>query len=189
MKYPERVFIPCHLSSLSLISWKQKVPLLEFTVHPHCGAATYVFVEKGRFIPITEFIDVEGFMEFLTEAAEEINKSRIGKIRAIAGLASALRRFIDKDKAPEGIDSVTSLASILGIGNREALAEFHRKALFIGVMHFQDAYNFDLERVKRCGIHYATPDLRIIPFCSYNAIHRPSVEKAFSVSLHESKSE
>ena len=31
---------------------------------------------------ITEFIDVEGFMEFLMDAAEEINKSRIGKIRA-----------------------------------------------------------------------------------------------------------
>ena len=148
-----------------------------------------MFGENGRFILITEFIDVEGFMEFLMDAAEEINKSRIGKIRAIAGLASALRRFIDKDKAPEGLDSLCLLASILGIGNREALAEFHRKTLFIGAMHFQDAYNFDLERVKRCGIHYAAPDGRIIPFCSYNAIHRPSVEKAFSVSLHESKSE
>ena len=169
-------------------AWK-KVPQLEFTVHPHCGSATYVFGENGRFIPITEFIDVEGFMEFLMDAAEEINKSRIGKIRAIAGLASALRRFIDKDKAPEGLDSLSLLASIPGIGNREALAEFHRKTLFIGAMHFQDAYNFDLERVERCGIHYATPDLRIIPFCSYNAIHRPSVEKAFSVPLHESKSE
>ena len=62
-------------------AWK-KVPQLEFTVHPHCGSATYVFGENGRFIPITEFIDVEGFMEFLMDAAEEINKSRIGKIRA-----------------------------------------------------------------------------------------------------------
>ncbi|MCW3135037.1 MAG: radical SAM protein [Methanophagales archaeon] len=182
--YPVPFVLPV---SYFVEAWK-KVPQLEFTVHPHCGAATYVFVENGRFTPITEFIDVEGFMEFLLDTAEEISKSRIGKIRAIAGLASALRRFIDKDKAPKGIDSVTSLSSILGIGNREALAEFHRKALFIGAMHFQDAYNFDLERVKRCGIHYATPDHRIIPFCSYNAIHRPSVEKAFSVPLHSTKS-
>ncbi len=183
--YPVPFVLPI---SYFVEAWK-KVPQLEFTVHPHCGAATYVFVENGRFIPITEFIDVEGFMEFLLDAADEINKSRIGKIRAITGLASALKRFIDKDKAPEGIDSVTSLSSILGIGNREALAEFHRKALFIGAMHFQDAYNFDLERVKRCGIHYATPDLRIIPFCSYNAIHRPSVEKSFSVPLHKPRPE
>jgi len=166
-------------------AWK-KVPQLEFTVHPHCGAATYVFGENGRFIPITEFIDVEGFMD---DGCSGRDKSRIGKIRAIAGLTSALRRFIDKDKAPEGLDPLSLLASIPGIGNREALAEFHRNALFIGSMHFQDAYNFDLGRVERYGIHYATPDGRIIPFRSYKAIHRPSVEKAFSVSLHELKSE
>jgi len=179
--YPVPFVLPV---SYFVEAWK-KTPQLQFTVHPHCGAATYVFIENGRFKPITEFIDVEGFMEFLLGSAEEINKSRIWKIKAITGLISALRKYIDKDKAPEGIDSLSLLASILGIGNREALAEFHRKTLFIGAMHFMDAYNFDLERVKRCGIHYATPDLRIIPFCSYNAIHRSSVEKAFSVPFHK----
>ncbi len=177
--YPVPFVVPI---SYFVEAWKG-VPQLEFTVHPHCGAATYVFVEDGKFIPITEFMDVEGFMEFLGGAAGEMTRSKVGKIRAIAGLASALRRFIDKDKGPKGFDSLTLLEGVLGIGNREALAKFHRKALFIGAMHFQDAYNFDLERVKRCGIHYATPDHRIIPFCSYNAIHRPSVEKAFSVPL------
>ncbi len=177
--YPVPFVVPI---SYFVEAWKG-VPQLEFTVHPHCGAATYVFVEDGKFIPITEFMDVEGFMEFLGGAAEEMTRSKVGKIRAIAGLASALRRFIDKDKGPKGLDSLALLEGVLGIGNREALAKFHRKTLFIGAMHFQDAYNFDLERVKRCGIHYATPDRRIIPFCSYNAIHRPSVEKAFSVPL------
>ncbi|HDN68015.1 MAG TPA: radical SAM protein [Methanomicrobia archaeon] len=113
-----------------------------------------------------------------------MGKSRVGKIKAVAGLVSALRKFVDKAKMPEGVDPLGLLAGVLKIGSREALAEFHRKALFIGAMHFQDAYNFDLERVKRCGIHYATPDRRIIPFCSYNAIHRPAVEKAFSVPLN-----
>jgi hypothetical protein len=69
---------------------------------------------------------------------------------------------------------------VLGIGNREAVAEFHRKALYIGAMHFMDPYNFDLERVRRCGIHYATPDGRIIPFCTYNALYRSAVERAFA---------
>lgn len=179
--YPVPFVLPV---SYFVEAWK-RVPQIEFTVHPHCGAATYVFVERGRFIPITEFMDVEGFIAFSKEAAEEMNKSKIGKIKTLAGLIAALRKFIDKDKAPEGIDSLTLLVNILGLGNRDSLAEFHRKTLFIGAMHFQDPYNFDLERVRRCGIHYATPDRRIIPFCSYNAIHRPSVEKAFATPLHE----
>jgi len=41
----------------------------------------------------------------------------------------------------------------------------------------------DLERVQRCGIHYATPDGRVIPFCSYNSLHREEVERRFSVPL------
>ncbi len=166
-------------------AWKG-IPQMELTVHPHCGAATYVFVDNGRFTPITEFVDVEGLMEFLMEESEEIKKSKVGKMKAAARIVSAsiLGKFIDKDKAPAEFDAV-SLMSILGKGNRDSLAVFHRKTLFIGAMHFQDAYNFDFERVKRCGIHYATPDLRIIPFCSYNAIHRPSVEKAFSTPLHK----
>mgnify|MGYP001026920380 CR=1 FL=1 len=183
--YPVPFVLPV---SYFIEAWK-RVPQIEFTVHPHCGAATYVFVENGRFIPITEFVDVEGFIEFSKEAAEEMNRSKIGKLKAIAGLVAVLRKFIDKERAPEGLDSLTLLANILGIGTRDSLAEFHRKTLFIGVMHFQDPYNFDLERVKRCGIHYATPDLRIIPFCSYNAIHRPLVEKAFSTPLHKFNSE
>ena len=93
------------------------------------------------------------------------------------------KKFIDHEKAPSVFDKFT-LTDILDKGNRDSLAEFHRKALFIGTMHFQDPYNFDLERVQRCGIHYVTPDGRIIPFCSYNAIHRPSVEKAFATPLH-----
>ena len=177
--YPVPFVVPI---SYFVEAWKG-VPQLEFTVHPHCGAATYVFVENGKFIPITEFIDVEGFMEFLMESAEEINKSKIGKLKAMAKMMRLGGKFIDREKAPAVFDNFTSLTDILEGGNRESLAEFHRKALFIGAMHFQDAYNFDLERVKRCGIHYATPDHRIIPFCSYNAIHRPSVEKAFSVPL------
>jgi hypothetical protein len=183
--YPVPFILPI---SYLVEAWKG-VPQIEFTVHPHCGAATYVFVENGKFIPITEFIDVEGFMEFLNDSAEKTRKSKIGKIKTTAALMSAIRKFIDKDKAPTGLDSITLLTNVLGIGNREAIAEFHRKALFIGAMHFQDAYNFDLERVKRCAIHYATPDGRIIPFCSYNAIHRPSVEKAFSTPLRKPDSE
>jgi len=52
-------------------------------------------------------------------------------------------------------------------------------------MHFMDPYNFDLERVERCCIHYAVPDGRLIPFCTMNTIHRQSFEKKFSVPIQE----
>jgi len=51
-----------------------------------------------------------------------------------------------------------------------------------------DPYNFDLERVQQCVIHYAIPDGRIVPFCTMNSIHRPEIERHFGVPLKEWKS-
>jgi uncharacterized radical SAM superfamily Fe-S cluster-containing enzyme len=163
-------------------AWKGESQL-RFTTHPHCGAATYVFVENGKLIPITEFVDVEGLMEFIKESAGNLDGTKISKMKAGIGLLGSLKKFADKDKSPKGVNIVSLLAGVLGQGSREILAEFHRKTLFIGGMHFMDAYNFDLERVKRCGIHYATPDGRIIPFCAYNAIYRSTVESKFSLPM------
>lgn len=54
-------------------------------------------------------------------------------------------------------------------------------------MHFMDPFNFDEDRVKKCIIHYATPDGRIIPFCTMNSMYRESVEEEFSTPLKEDK--
>jgi 7,8-dihydro-6-hydroxymethylpterin dimethyltransferase len=43
------------------------------------------------------------------------------------------------------------------------------KSFYVLGMHFMDAYNYDLERVSRCGVHYSAPDGRIYPFCTYNS--------------------
>ena len=67
------------------------------------------------------------------------------------------------------------------------MGEFHWKVLFIGSMHFQDRYNYDIERVKRCVVHYATPDGRVIPFCAYNTgpTFRNEVESKFAMTFEE----
>jgi len=50
-------------------------------------------------------------------------------------------------------------------------------------MHFQDAYNFDLNRVKHCLVHYGVIDpddpskVREIPFCAMNTVHRENIER------------
>ena len=74
------------------------------------------------------------------------------------------------------------LGSALVKHDFQALKEFHWNALFIGTMHFMDNYNYDLARVQRCCIHYATPDGRLIPFCSYNSgmVFREQVWQKFS---------
>lgn len=166
-------------------AWKGE-PQVTFTVHPHCGAATYVFIDGGRLIPITDFVDVEGILEFLKEKAEELERTRLpalAKLKVAISAATQINKFIDAEKAPSGAESMRKVLDILTRGDRESTAEFHRRTLFIGCMHFMDPYNFDIKRVQRCGIHYVTPDLRIIPFCTYNTLHRAEVEAKFSRAL------
>ncbi|RLG90304.1 radical SAM protein, partial [Candidatus Bathyarchaeota archaeon] len=74
---------------------------------------------------------------------------------------------------------------VLREGSYEALGDLQRKSILLSSMHFMDPYNFDLQRVENCVIHYAVPDGRIIPFCTMNSIHRPKIEKQFSMSIKE----
>ena len=66
---------------------------------------------------------------------------------------------------------------------------YTNKTLLVAGMHFMDGYNYELERVRRCVIHYATPAGRVIPFCAYNGglTHRTSIEEQFSMPLAEYK--
>jgi uncharacterized radical SAM superfamily Fe-S cluster-containing enzyme len=56
------------------------------------------------------------------------------------------------------------------------------------MMHFQDLYNYDIERVERCNIHYASPDGRIIPFCAFNVLpgmYRDQIQEKYAVAPAE----
>ncbi|HDM91850.1 MAG TPA: radical SAM protein [Candidatus Korarchaeota archaeon] len=171
-------------------------PQFRMTNHPACGAATYVFPEYEhvdgsrvikRFVPITEFIDVEGFREYVLEKVEELRSGANRWITALKIVAN-LSRFIDKSKQPEGVNVLGLIRQILLRRDYAALGEFHYKSLFLGMMHFMDLYNYDVQRVMRCNIHYLVPDGRVIPFCTFNVLsdlYRDYVQKKFGISLEE----
>ncbi len=72
-------------------------------------------------------------------------------------------------------------------GDWESVSSFSYGALLLSSMHFQDAYNMDLERAKRCIVHFgiAMPDgsVKEISFCTMNSIHRPIIEKQIAKQI------
>ncbi|MGC9071683.1 MAG: tetraether lipid synthase Tes [Acidilobus sp.] len=143
--------------------------------HPMCGAANYVFVERGsdgiptRFVPLADFFDVKGFIEYLDEERFDVEDSKFKKLALLKGLID-LRKFVDENKMPKELSFSKLLRSILIRRNYDALGQLHYKMLFIGMMHFMDLYNYDVERVRRCNIHYTLPDGRVVPFCTFNVL-------------------
>ncbi len=155
------------------------------TCHEHCGVGTYVFKEEdGTVIPITNFIDVDKFIELLEDTTPDIDeKSKIGKTKALLKTLKELPKTISTKNSPSYLDIVDLLKNIFIKQDYAALGDFHMNALLISCMHFMDPFNFDQDRVRRCVIHYATPDGKIIPFCSMNNIYRKGIEDKFHVPL------
>jgi len=70
-------------------------------------------------------------------------------------------------------------------GNYDSLTQLKSKSLFIGLMWFQDSFNLDVDRLKRCVIHYTTPE-GIVPFCTYNGIgFGKKIREKHSIPLKE----
>ena len=170
-------------------------PSVTLNCNQHCGIATYVFMEEtegkntlNNLIPITKFIDVEGLFELLDKYSDKLEKGGFGiKKRVEASAVKNLPKLINTNEVPEGLDIKKILLNVFTKRSYDALGEFSKDAMLISCMHFMDPFNFDEDRVKKCIIHYATPDSRIIPFCTMNSMYRESVEEEFSTPLKEDK--
>jgi uncharacterized radical SAM superfamily Fe-S cluster-containing enzyme len=170
--------IPCTYPISDFLNLYKSKSHVEFTCHQHCGAATYLYIEKGKATPITKLGNVDEFFNTLSKAAEDLRKGKRTKAKLRVGY-SALRNIKPKILR-QVLPAITS-------GSYDSLRPFHYKTLMIGLMHFMDAYNFDLARVERCAIHYGFPGGRVVPFCTMNTLHRQAFEKQYAVPLPKSK--
>ena len=156
---------------------------VEFTAHPGCGGATYIFIKDGKPVPITRFIDVESFMEFVKEQSR--TKGPLKKLRIAASFLKNIDKFVDYKKAPKDFDLKQILKDAALGGSYDSLRGFHYESLFVGSMWFQDAFNLNVDRLERCVIHYTTLE-GMIPFCAYNGLgFGDKIRDKYSVTIKE----
>ncbi len=162
-------------------------PQVTLTCHPHCGAATYVFIDDDKMVPITQFIDVDRFFNLLSKSSDDINNGGlISKSKVLTRATVELPKTINLSKTPDSLDIKDILFKVFKERSYDALGDFHHNSLLVACMHFMDPWNFDHDRVKRCTIHYAVPDGRIIPFCAMNSLYRQEIEQKFTKPLGKS---
>jgi hypothetical protein len=80
------------------------------------------------------------------------------------------------------------LTSLFLKHNFESMGALQMKSVFIGMMHFQDEYTYDIHRVEKCDIHYAMPDGEVLPFCTFNVfpeVYRDKVQRQYSIPATE----
>ena len=140
--------------------------------HTDCAFGTYFVVSpSGQAVPMPQIINVEGMFVDMNRLAARIERrgraNWLDKVRALR----IFKRHFNPAAAPEGLTVrrfVRSLAGMLDkrVGRGESEKRNYKTLLCAG-MHFQDRYNFDVERAKRCVILYSTMG-GLFPFCTYN---------------------
>ncbi len=167
-----------------LIRWTNKV--YDMVYNKEVPKPTGFF--KG--LNLSKFgIIVETIGKFVDELSD-VGYRQIMKAYYFAGLT----RYIKNPQKILTNKTYQSFAKLVFAPSLESAGTFlHTKNLMIGAMHFQDAYNFDLERVQRCLVHYGIidPDDRSkvleIPFCAYNTIHRENYERKLALKDEEAE--
>lgn len=165
--------VPCVVPVSRAVGALKNRKYVEFTTSPFCGVATFLVKNtKNEWVPITKLANVDKFFEAMNRVYEHAIKGR--RTRAYMSTIGALR-YVKFGLLRELVWPV------LKEGSYKALGKFMRRVVMIGCMHFMDLWNFDLQRVQQCVIHYALPDGTVRPFCTHNNIHREYIERKFSI--------
>ncbi len=153
-----------------------------FSCSPQCGIVNWVYVSKsGKMFPINRFVNFDRFFNSIRKTAEQAESK--GKLSLLSSLFMASMLSMDMFLVTKEVGMPTLMKSIMKMHlspSYQSLGKIRRRIFLLGCMAFMDSYNFDVNRVRRCVVHYITPDLKIIPFCAYNNVHRVAIEKAYA---------
>lgn len=157
-------------------------PAVHMSCHAHCGAATYLLanVKTGAAVPLPQLVDVEGLMAEITQLADSMEGgSRLGNHWRLVLAGRRLKRFCRSDPrlAWNSAELAHFMEDLVNFGARYPDNQARMRdtkstdfrPILLATMHFQDLYNYELDRVQRCVVHYAAPDGRLYPFCTYNS--------------------
>jgi uncharacterized radical SAM superfamily Fe-S cluster-containing enzyme len=108
----------------------------------------------------------------------------------------SMKKYFHQERAPQGWNFDKFLEFIKSFVEFEqqhqdrkeyvtSLQQDRYATLLMAAMHFQDKYNYEIDRSQHCIVLYAAPNGRLYPFCTWNSglCHRYEVEKAFSKPL------
>ncbi len=196
---PYRDFYPLSFTQpiSKILSAQDGLPKIETNCHTDCAFGTYLLVSQdARPYTFPMAFDMEGLFRDLNELAAKIHrKGRAGRMSFWDKFTvyRIFRRNFRARTAPPDLTVGLFINTLLGcvnkdVGRGENVNTY--KSLLCAGMHFQDRYNFDVERIKRCNILYSTPD-GIYPFCNYNGgpTYRTFFEQRYSKSAQDWETE
>ena len=152
---------------------------------PTCQVNSYVLTDGKDVIPLPRMLDVDKYLDYITNrafpsmpSAADIQSALEGlwSASAVAGAEKTAQLF--QNACPDGACDVT----IMG----ESLRHLKKYVFQIAIKDFLDAYTFNVKQVMKCCVAVLVPDGRAIPFCAYNSVgYRESVRDSLTKQRKE----
>ena len=140
---------------------------------PTCQMNTYLYVNGDEMIPLPRLLDVQEYLDYITNRTFPYIPAE-GDVRAaLEGLWSA-SAVPGSDLAAERFQCACGP----GVDLPADLTHLRRHIFQIAIKDFLDAYTFNVKQVMKCCVGVLVPDGRVIPFCAYNSLdYRESVRQ------------
>jgi uncharacterized radical SAM superfamily Fe-S cluster-containing enzyme len=147
--------------------------------HPCCNVATYIYVAPDeQLIPVSKLVQVEPILALMEQGAADLKRSK-GVKRSLVKLKYAFKLLASAFTKVSNPIFRQVLVNSLFKGSYDPMADLD-DVLMVSCVHHMDKWNFDVERVETCSIHYLTADGNQVPFCSYNTFYRQKAEQSIS---------
>ena len=149
-------------------------PKIKPSCHTDCAFGSYFFVSPDhKAYPFPQVLDIEGFFCGMNRLAHKFS-GRAGRLSALdkVRLLRFFKGLFRPEQMPPDLTVDRFVQTIQGMVDKNKgrgnSGKSNYRTLMAAGMHFQDRYNYDVERVKRCVIPYSTP-AGLFPFCAYNS--------------------
>jgi len=127
-------------------------------------AVSYFYKDKRGFEPLTRRLNVKSYLPLIDNTlafdAEKLLKENKKELFTCccSSFLKDLGRFIPKN--------------YLRMDDEQKRAYWDEHSFRITIVSFLDRFNFDMKSIKKECLHFITPDLKRVPFSSYNMLHR-----------------
>ncbi len=127
---------------------------------PTCRSITYLLTDGNSVVPIPRLIDVDDYLDYVS------NRALPDK-----ALRQALERLWSASAIPGTAGHAAQLeCATCGIDLPDALGAVAEMTFGIVIQDFQDPYTLNVRQLMKCCVEQLTPDGRLIPFCAYNSV-------------------
>jgi uncharacterized radical SAM superfamily Fe-S cluster-containing enzyme len=145
-----------------------KTDIIPLPCNVHRVGIGFFFKKNKNFLPVTRVVNVKSYLPLIDNTfafdAEKLLKEK-SKIGVLGNCCVCMKAFLsDLNKfIPENYNEMQE---------EEQIKYWDENSFMVSISSFIDKYNFDEKSMQKECVHFITPDLKRIPFSTYNMIYR-----------------